>query len=417
MKDNRIVIIAVCAVLLVAVIFYFSVRDEGPRYQWYEYYRATNDQPYGLSFIHKMLQSYRPDGGFTVNDKTPLSHLIKGIDNPGNTDYVFIGSTIYLDEDGTGLLARFIEKGGNVFISSLYPPEELLAAVYFKECGRPIEYRTNNTLKVRLNFYHDRLKTQNDVAYSYRYIDKDVNYGWDYFNENIFCDSTKALAALGYMDKEKVNFIRIQAGEGSLYFHSNPLVFTNYFLTDREKVAYASAVFSHLDGRELIWDEFSKIPTYANSNSYDSPLYYILQQPSLKYAWWLLLVTVGLYVYFASKRKQRPIPVREPKRNTSLEFVNMISRLHYKNGNHLDMAHKKMKYFLYFVRSKYGIHAEKFGEEHMRRLAAKSKVNLSDVEVIFSRYYLIEEKFKTNIEANRLVDLYDSIDNFYKQSK
>ena len=67
MKDNRIVIIAVCAVLLVAVIFYFSVRGEGPRYQWYEYYRATNDQPYGLSFIHKMLQSYSPDGGFTVD--------------------------------------------------------------------------------------------------------------------------------------------------------------------------------------------------------------------------------------------------------------------------------------------------------------------------------------------------------------
>ena len=81
------------------------------------------------------------------------------------------------------------------------------------------------------------------------------------------------------------------------------------------------------------------------------------------------------------------------------------------------MAHKKMKYFLYFVRSKYGIHAEKFRDEHIRRLAAKSKVNLSDVEVIFSRYYLIEEKFKTNIEANRLVDLYDSIDNFYKLSK
>ena len=417
MKENRIVIIAVCAVLLVAVIFYFSLRDEGPRYQWYENYRATNDQPYGLAFIHKMLQTYRPDAAFTLNDKTPLSHFIKGIDDPGNTDYVFIGSTIYLDEDGVGSLARFIEDGGNVFIASQYPPDELLSAVYFKECGREIGYKTNNTTKVHLNFFHDRLRTPSPVSYSYRFIYDDQNYGWDYFNQNIFCDSAKTLAALGYMDKEKVNFIRIQAGAGNLYLHSNPLVFTNYFLTNREKVAYSSAVFSHLDGRDLIWDEFSKIPTYPDSNSYDSPLYYILQQPSLKYAWWLMLVTVVLYVYFASKRKQRPIPVREPKRNTSLEFVNMISRLHYKNGNHLDMAHKKMKYFLYFVRSKYGIHAEKFRDEHIRRLAAKSKVNLSDVEVIFSRYYLIEEKFKTNIEANRLVDLYDSIDNFYKLSK
>jgi hypothetical protein len=122
-------------------------------------------------------------------------------------------------------------------------------------------------------------------------------------------------------------------------------------------------------------------------------------------------------VVFGAKRMQRVIPVIEAKSNTSLEFVNMISRLHYKNGNHLDMAHKKMKYFLYFVRSKYGIHTERFNEAHIRRLAEKSKVNLSEVEVIFSRYYLIEEKFKNNIEANRLVDLYDSIDNFYRQSK
>jgi hypothetical protein len=95
----------------------------------------------------------------------------------------------------------------------------------------------------------------------------------------------------------------------------------------------------------------------------------------------------------------------------------MISRLHYKNGNHLDMAHKKMKYFLYYVRSRYGIHAERFRDEHISRLAEKSKVNPADVQAIFSRYHLIEEKFKSNIEANRLVDLYDSIDNFYKQSR
>ena len=102
------------------------------------------------------------------------------------------------------------------------------------------------------------------------------------------------------------------------------------------------------------------------------------------------------------------IPVIEAKTNSSLEFVNLVSRLYYKNGNHLDMAHKKMKYFLYFVRSKYGIHAEKFKEDQIRRLAEKSKVALGEIEAIFHQYYLIEDRFKQNIEANRLVDLYDA---------
>jgi hypothetical protein len=126
---------------------------------------------------------------------------------------------------------------------------------------------------------------------------------------------------------------------------------------------------------------------------------------------------VALYVVFAARRRQRVIPVLETKTNTSLEFINLISRLHYKNGTHVDMARKKMKYFLYFVRSKYGIHAETFSEGQMRMLAEKARVNIADVRAIFSQYYLIEEKFSSYIEPNRLVDLYESIENLYRQSK
>src|SRR5690606_3172074 len=148
-----------------------------------------------------------------------------------------------------------------------------------------------------------------------------------YFSDRIFCDSTRSITPLGYQEDGGVNFIRIAAGNGNLYLHSNPLVFTNYFLTNEENVAYASAVFSHLRGKGIVWDEYSKIPFAGNNNAYNSPLYYILQQPSLKYAWWLLLLTVLLYVVFAARRTQRVIPVIDPKTNSSLEFVNLISSL------------------------------------------------------------------------------------------
>jgi hypothetical protein len=417
MRENRVTIIVVCAVLVIAVLFYFNATSKLPKYQWFENYRASSDQPYGLSILQQMLERHRPGKQFLVNDKKPLSHLLNEVRDPASTDYVFIGQSIFLDEAGTSALAKFIEAGGDVLIAAQEPPEQLLDAVYFKECDVSVEYKTNFIQDVKLNFYHEDLHTEEGVGYAYRLVTKDSPYSWDYFSGSIFCDSTRSVAALGYMDEDKVNFIKIAVGLGNLYIHSNPLVFTNYHLTDRRKVSYAGSVFAHLDGEDIIWDEFSKIPTYGNNHEYDSPLYYILQQPSLKYAWWLLLLTVLLYAVFAAKRKQRPVAVMEPKSNTSLEFVNMIARLHYKNGNHLDMAHKKMRYFLYFVRSKYGIHAEKFSDEHIRRLSEKSRVKLSEVEVIFSRYSLIEDRFKTNIEANRLVDLYDSIDNFYKQSK
>lgn len=403
-------------VLALLIFVYFLFGDDKKRYQWNESYRADSRQPYGTLFIQQLLEAYRPGGTVVVNKK-PLWILLEEIKEPAYTDYVFVGQSIFLDPESHAAIVRFMDKGGDVFIGALSPPDNILGSVYHQECDSPVLFEDNFSDSVRLNFFHPQLRSDEPPEYAFRFGSEDQAYYWNYFTPDIFCDSTMAVVPLGYQQDGRVNFIKISAGKGNLYLHSNPLVFTNYFLTEPAKLRYASAVFSHLEGRNIIWDEYSKIPFMGNNNPYNSPLYYIMAQPSLKYAWWLLLLTVFLYIFFAAKRKQKIIPVMDPKTNTSLEFVRLISRLHYKNGNHLDMAHKKMRYFLYFVRSKYGIHAERFKEEQIRRLAEKSRVRFAEVESIFLQYYLIEERFKNNIEANRLVDLYDAIDNFYKQCK
>lgn len=416
MKERRkgmIILIVVLAALL--VLFFIFYGDE-KHYQWYEGYRANSPQPYGTMFMQQLLEHYRPGADFTLNKK-PISEALAKVAEPAKTDYIFIGQNIFLNDEGREALTTFIERGGDVFIASIRLPEEVLEDVYFPECDSAISMHANFQRSVNMNFIADTLRTTSGFDYAFRFMTEDVSYQWNYFSNGAFCDSAYAVAPLGFQDDGRVNFVRIAIGEGNLYLHANPLVFTNYFLVDRKKLNYVSGVFSYLDGRDIIWDEYSKLPFLGNSNAYNSPLYYIMSQPALKYAWWLMLLTVLLYVVFAAKRKQRVIPVIEGKRNTSLEFVNVISQLHYKNGNHLDMAHKKMKYFLYFVRSRYGIHAEKYEETHIHRLAEKSRVPLDEVEVIFARYRLIEERFRNNIEANRLVDLFDAIENFYKQCK
>jgi hypothetical protein len=417
MKQSRTKIILIFLFLAIGLVLYYIFKDGDKRYQWYESYRAGSSQPYGTSFIQKMLETYRSGNTFILNDNKPLKRLLDDVKDPGKTDYVFIGQNIFLDEESTIALANFMDQGGDVFIASLTPPEDIIGAVYFKDCDVGIEYESNQAASVDLNFFHDRLRIQKDPRYAFRHQAEDHPYSWSYVNDSLFCDSTKSIVPLGYQRDRGVNFMKIAVGSGNLYLHTNPIVFTNYFLTQPEKVDYASVIFSHLDGRDIIWDEYSKILFTGDNNAYNSPLYYILQQPSLKYAWWLLLLTVALYIFFAARRKQRVIPVLESKTNTSLEFVNLISRLHYKNGSHVDMARKKMRYFLYFVRSKYGIHAETFRNEQIHRLAEKSKVKVVDVEVIFRQYYLIEDKFRDNIEANRLAELYYAIDEFYKQCK
>jgi hypothetical protein len=416
MKQRRTGIIVLFVVLTVLIVLYFAYGSGEKRYQWYENYRSSSDQPYGTLFIQKMLESYRPNVEFTLNQRTSLEKLLSDVDDPSRTDYVFIGHSIFLDSDSKSALKEFLDSGGDAFVSSIVPPQDILDFVYYGECGDSLALNNDRVVRVTLNFFHEQLKSPGGFEYAFRLGSEDQAYTWNYFDESIFCGAT-SIVPLGFLGDQHVNFLRIPAGKGNLYLHSNPLAFTNYFLAQPEKVSYATGVFSHLDGQDIIWDEYSKLPFVGNSDFYNSPLYYIMQQPSLKYAWWLLLITIVLYIIFAGKRKQRVIPVTEPKTNTSLEFVNLISRLHYKNGNHLDMAHKKMRYFLYFVRSRYGIHAEKFKEEQIRRLADKSRVRFSEVDEIFSQYYLIEDRFRNNIEANRLVDLNDAINNFYEQCK
>jgi hypothetical protein len=417
-KKNRIVIVILFTVLATSVLLYFAYLNENTkRYQWYETYKATSDQPYGTLFIKQLLEDYRPGGDFIFNDKKPLHELLSNKNLKKNSAYVFIGQSIYLTEEDASALVHFIDNGGDAFIASLDLPEKILKDIYYPECDSTITIDFTETESMNLNFYHQTLKLNGGYNFAYRYGLEDRSYSWNYISNKAFCDSTATLVPLGFHRDDHVNFLKIPAGKGNLYIHTNPIVFTNYFLLNSEKTAYAAKVFSHLKGNQIVWDEYSKLPFTENNNAYNSPLYYVLQQPSLKYAWWLLLVTVLLYVLFFAKRQQRVVPVLEPKTNTSLEFVNLISTLHYQNGNHLDMARKKMKYFLYFVRSKYGIHAETFTLEQMQKLADKAKVGISDVQIIFQQYALIEQKFQHTMEANRLLDLYNAIENFYRNSK
>jgi hypothetical protein len=194
------------------------------------------------------------------------------------------------------------------------------------------------------------------------------------------------------------------------------MVFTNYFLAKPDKAEYASSVFSHLHGESIIWDEFSKSQFAAKNNAPEiSPISYILQHESLRYAWWLMLASAILYTLFTAKRKQRIIHVLEEKANTSLEFVNMISALHFQNGNHHDIARKKMKYFFYFIKAEYGIHTQTLTELHLKRLAERSRIELNDLQLIANEFNYAERH--TDYNAPMLMNLYNALEKFYKNCK
>ena len=417
MKQSRTLIILFISLGVLLVGYFIFNASDNRRYQWFETYRGDSDQPYGTQFVRKLLESYRPGADFIYNHKKPIYKVLDSVKFKTNSDYVFIGPSDNLSHDDEEALMNFMNRGNDVFIASLDPPAGLIEKIYKSSCNVRISYYGFSQELITFNFYHDTLKSKKGFQYTYKFAGIDVPYYWNYLDSAVFCNPREALVPLGYQGGNLVNFFKIPYGKGNLFLHTNPLVFTNYYLIRSDKMDYVTGVFSHLNGRDIIWDEYSKLPFEGNNNAYNSPLYFIMEQPSLKYAWWMILVTVALFVLFAVKRKQRIIPVLEPKTNTSLEFVTMISSLHYQNEDHLDMARKKMKYFLYFIRAKYGIHTPIFSQAHVALLSEKSKVKDSAVQHIFDRWNVIDRFGGSSIEVNRLVDLYNAIDIFYKQCK
>ncbi len=419
MKDAMLYVAAGLLALLILAFFIYG-RNQEQRYEWFTSYNLKGEQPYDLKFFHELIDI---DRTVTDNFRMPVHKLLDSAKfADGNTDYLLIGESSFYDEKDIAALRTFISQGNNALIITEVPPQEILGSLLPTFCDQEFfAYPVDEKPRVKFNFYHPKFRKDVPYDFNHKFTSNETIFPWNHISPAKFCDTLTQIVPLGYQHGDSVDFVNFAAipfGKGKLFIHTVPLAFTNYSLTKETSLEYVSSVLSHLDGDQLIWDELSKIGFIQNKNGLSQgPLYYILSQPALKYAWWMFLAAALLYVAFASKRKQRVIPVIEKKTNTSLEFLNVISSLHYQNLNHLDIARKKMKYFLYFIRAKYGMNLQTFGDEHVKKLSEKSNVPLEDVQQIADNFKLIEKYSISNEEPNRLINLYISIQRFYKNCK
>ncbi|MCP4158108.1 MAG: hypothetical protein GY757_60955, partial [bacterium] len=220
---------------------------------------------------------------------------------------------------------------------------------------------------VHLNFNHRELA--NDTGFVFKYIKryKEKIYNWQYIESYFFCEEEYSLVELGRMNNSFINFARVKYGDGTFYFHTTPLAFTNISMLEKQSLEYANRVFSHLQPGDIYWDRYSQISERVGRRrnqarnggerrfSTQSPLQYILSQPALAWAWYLLLAVGVLYLLFRTKRKQRIIPVLERNTNTSLAFLSTIGRLYFLQNNHRQLCLQKTRLFQGFIREHYNL--------------------------------------------------------------
>jgi hypothetical protein len=144
-------------------------------------------------------------------------------------------------------------------------------------------------------------------------------------------------------------------------------------------------------------------------------LQYILSQDSLKWAYYLILASVVLFIFFYGRRRQRIIPVIPPLANTTIEFVETVGNLYYQQKDYKNIAEKKISFFQDFIRNKYFIKTSSFDEETIQKIADKSSLSTGKIKSMLREIEKINHSQK--ITEEDLVNINYQIEKFYERTK
>jgi hypothetical protein len=310
--------------------------------------------------------------------------------------------------DGINELLDFVYEGNTAFYSLNQFSLELQNAL-------DIKVTNLDSLAFRAFYLKDlkgdlQLKNEDFDRETYNF-DRNLrrNYFSSYNEKNTIVLGTQTIK-----NKEQPTFLKIYHGEGAIYLHTQPIVFTNYYMLN-ENYSYAENVLSYLPDAKTYWDpqiRSSKITHNDDDHDNESVLIFFWENPSLRWFLYLSFFGLILFMVFNARRKQRAIPVVEPPNNSTVEFTQTISNLYLKNEDHKNLIDKKILFFLEKVRTRYLIDTNNLNNEFMEKLALKSGNSLENTKYLINTILVLSKKIECT--DTQLTGLNKMIDNFLK---
>ena len=426
--NSRRIILGLGILFLLALLVW-AVRGQQQKFSWRETFKIDSKEPYGLYGLYSLV-----DNLSGIRDSRTLKDSLAGnlpadvTDGPAN--YVFVGGGLFMRPQDRDELLAFVKAGNTAFLSANVLPFDLMFYLYYEECDYlPWDgYSEYIDSTIALNFEHSSLQRAIDFHYTFIRDFKAIQRQWHYFPDDYFCDAENGLISIGKTSTGLTNMVQVPYGEGYFYLHSQPIVFTNYYLVKKEGREYAQRALSHLSDGPVYWDEFSRVPeqmarrqnqeyrsTPEQRLQEQSPLQYILEQPPLAWAWYTLVAMGLLYMLFRTKRRQRVIPVYHAPRNTSMQFLQTIGFLYYQKGSHQQVAVEAIKLLRTFVKERYGLQWRNQSEEFVQQLSNRSGVEHSLVEAIAKDVHNIPRY--TGLVETELVKFHQRLERFYEAAK
>jgi hypothetical protein len=213
-------------------------------------------------------------------------------------------------------------------------------------------------------------------------------------------------------DTGKTVTLRYQMGKGNLLLSCNPQIFTNYGILDDSFNQFIWNTFAYLQDKPLIRTEYYQVGSQYGKNQ--SPLRYLLSVRALKWALYIGLITIAIFMLFTAKRKQRAIPVVKPPANKMLDFVRSIAALYIRKNNNADIILKKYVYWADNLKRNDGIDIinETHDAEFFERFASKTGKTVEEAVNLFKNLDAIDED--TKVSDSQMIDLITKINNYGK---
>lgn len=220
--------------------------------------------------------------------------------------------------------------------------------------------------------------TLSTAGYDYKY---DSLYVGDFTRFDTIVDKKERIERIDTFAIKKIPAaVSVPYGKGEVIFVSSPLLFTNYGMLEGNTFVYIFRLMSYLADLPVYRTE-AYVKTDAMLVAEQSPFREFIKRPPLRWALYLALLGVVLFMIFTARRRQRVIPIMSKPANRSLEFIQLIGTLYYQRKDHVDLVRKKFKLFA----------------EELRKTAG---VDISDVNTDDSEYLLLAEK--TGMNSDRL---------------
>jgi len=436
MTKKQLIIVVVLGVGIMGLLLssLLEYRDESDL-NWKSKYTYDSKDPYGAWMFDNMVKSYFDSNKVVYHYRDTL---LSDLDTTGML-YIMFGNRFTYRKDETRELIEFVRKGNNALVigksawtedstnylsnTYAYSNKDSILNFYFNEdtTGRVysyVHYQGGMKEKKVLNYrtFHLSGWVEEDQEYQDEQdgIEEEgsiVLENEEIINEDYTTRNTGFSSSLGIINSSTV-YIRTDVDSGSIYQHSVPELFINHASKQDYYVDYLNQIFDEFDPEFVVLDHpsFNKMRSSGNTNS---PIQFILSQKSLRTAYYLILVTSLLFIVFKSKRKQRPIPVLEKNRNTTLEYVETLSNLFSSQGQCARLIPHIKNYFYHTVKKKY--YLDEKNPDFVKLLSKKSKFDPDELQIIVKMLNNADKGY--SYPDDQLINLHRRVEFFYKTAK